>query len=271
MQPRGPGFLGGKYNYTYVTDTESGPASLQRPGQVTREEYEQRLRLLAEFSQPFVGNRKSDSLVQDYVGASDQGWEMMGEKLQSAFTVREEPADLRQMYGDEFGQRLLLSRRLVERGVRFVECSFNLRFMNGSGWDAHAFAQKRVHLLIRQLDRALVALIEDLDRRKMFDRTLVVVATEFGRPPEFDGSGGRGHQSDAFSMVMFGGGVRGGNVVGETDEFGRRVVQRKISIPDLHATVFRTLGIAHDKHLMTPDNRPIPITDFGAPVVELFA
>lgn len=270
MQPRGPGFLGGKYSYIYITDTEAGPAGLQRPMGLSVEEYERRVKLLREFSRPYLERERETPEVQAYAAVAEKGFDMMGRKFQSAFSVKEEPATLREAYGEEFGQRLLLSRRLVENGIRFVECSFNLHFINGYGWDTHAFAQKRVHILIRQLDRALTTLIEDLDKRKMFDRTLVVVATDFGRPPEFDGQGGRGHQCNAFSAVMFGGGIRGGRVIGATDHLGKEIVDRPVSIPDLHATIYRALGIDAEKHLFTPDKRPVPITDFGKPVEELF-
>jgi uncharacterized protein (DUF1501 family) len=271
MQPRGPGFLGGKHNYIYITVTEAGPAGLQRPAGLSPDDYDHRVSLLKEFSKPYLERERDTPAVQAYAAVTDKGFEMMGRKFQRAFSVKEEPAALREAYGEEFGQRLLLSRRLVENGIRFVECSFNLHFINGYGWDTHAFAQKRVHILIRQLDRALTALVEDLDKRKMFDRTLIVVATDFGRPPDFDGQGGRGHQCDAFSGVMFGGGIRGGRVIGATDRLGKQIVERPVSIPDLHATVHRALGIDPGKHLLTPDNRPVPITDFGKPVDELFA
>ena len=271
MQPRGPGFLGGKYNYIYVTDTEAGPAGLQPPKGLSLEEYEERVRSLKELSQPYLEEQSGTPQVQAYAGVTNKAFEMMGRKFQTAFSVKEEPASLREAYGEEFGQRLLLSRRLVENGIRFVECSFNLHFINGYGWDTHAFAQKRVHIIIRQLDRALTTLVEDLQKRKMLDRTLVVVATDFGRPPEFDGQGGRGHHSAAFSAVLLGGGVKGGRAVGVTDKLGKEIVERRISIPDFHATMHRALGIDWDNHLLTPDSRPVPITDFGKPVEELFA
>ena len=88
---------------------------------------------------------------------------------------------------------------MTENGVRFAEVSFNLNFINGTGWDTHNAGQKNQHILIDQLDQALTALITDLEKRKRLDKTLIVVATEFGRPPEFDGGGGRGHYSKAFS------------------------------------------------------------------------
>lgn len=269
MQPRGPGFLGGKANYLYITDTEAGPEGLQIPKGLTQDEYAARRKDLEVFSADFRSRHENDKPITDYMAVAAHGFEMMDPKFQSAFTVTEEPAALREAYGGEFGQRLLLSRRLVERGVRFVECSFNIKFVNGYGWDTHAFAQKRVHLIIRQLDRALNVLIDDLDKKKMFDRTLIVLATEFGRPPEFDGQGGRGHQASVFSGVLFGGGIRGGKVVGTSDELGRTPRERPVSIPDFHATIHQAMGIAPDKHLMTPDGRPVPVTDYGTPVAEI--
>ncbi len=271
MQPRGPGFLGGENSYVYVTDVEAGPAVLQVPRGTSPAEYADRVAVLKEFSQIGFEEHPGSATGKAYASTMSKAFEMMSEKFQHAFSVKDERADLREAYGEEFGQRLLLSRRLVENGIRFVECSFNLHFINGYGWDTHAFAQERVHLLIRQLDRGLSVLIEDLDRRGMFDRTLVVVATEFGRPPEFDGQGGRGHHSKAFSAILFGGGVGGGRVIGATDHLGREIVDRPISIPDFHATIHRALGIDPDKHLITPDSRPVPITDFGKPVEEFFA
>src|SRR5690606_11419782 len=111
------------------------------------------------------------------------------------FDLNSESDSLRSTYGDEFGQRCLLARRLVQSGVRFVEVSFNLNFINGTGWDTHNDGQLNQHILIDQLDQALAALVDDLERCQRLDRTLIVVATEFGRPPEFDGGGGRGHYS----------------------------------------------------------------------------
>jgi len=149
----------------------------------------------------------------------------------------------RERYGSPFGQRCLLARRLMESGTRFVEVAYDLNFKNGTGWDTHRHGLANQHLLIEDLDQALSALIEDLQRRRLLDETLIVMATEFGRPPEFDGQGGRGHQSEAFSVALFGGGLKTGQAIGSTDEFGRRVSDRGISIRDFHATILASLGI----------------------------
>lgn len=270
MVPRGPGFLGGKYGYLYVLNTEEGPAGLQPAFGRTLQDHQRREALLGGLSESFYAKKASEPLVEAYEAVTRQGFGMMNEKFLSMFTVKNEPDSLKEAFGEEFGQRCLLSRKLVQGGVRFVECSFNLHFINGYGWDAHAFAQKRLHLVIEQLDRGLSMLLQDLDQNKLLDRTLVVLATEFGRPPEFDGQGGRGHQSKGYSILFAGGGVQGGKVIGRTDEIGGAVVDRPVTIPDLHATLYQALGIDLETHLAAPGGRPVPITDFGNPVSELF-
>ncbi len=154
--------------------------------------------------------------------------------------------------------------------MRFVEVSSNLNFVNGTGWDTHNEGQLKQHELIEELDQALSTLIVDLEKHKLLDRTLIVVATEFGRPPEFDAGGGRGHHSKAFSCLLAGGGLKTGQVVGVTDELGRLLVERPVSVPDLHATIHWALGIDPAKELYAGD-RPVPITDGGVPVREVFA
>ena len=188
----------------------------------------------------------------------------------SVFNLAEESSSLREAYGGEFGQRCLLARRLVGAGVRFVEVSFNLNFLNGSGWDVHQQGILKQHLLIRDLDRGLAALIQDLEKHKQLDRTLIVVSTEFGRPPEFDSQGGRGHQSLAFSCLLAGGGLRTGQVVGETDELGKTAVTPAIEVPDLHATIHAALNIDPAKVLYA-GKRPVPITDHGQVIQEVFS
>jgi len=270
MVPRGPGFLGGKYGYLYVLNTEEGPAGLQPAFGRTLQDHQRREALLGGLSESFYAKKASEPLVEAYEAVTRQGFGMMNEKFLSMFSVKNEPSSLKEAFGEEFGQRCLLSRKLVQGGVRFVECSFNLHFINGYGWDAHAFAQKRLHLVIEQLDRGLSMLLQDLDQNKLLDRTLVVLATEFGRPPEFDGQGGRGHQSKGYTILFAGGGIQGGRVIGRTDELGGAVADRPVTIPDLHATLYQALGIDFDTHLEAPGGRPVPITDFGNPVSELF-
>lgn len=267
---RGPGFLGAKHSYVYLTDTELGPAGLRRPTGLSDQRFDRRNELVSKLRQGYSEKHLDDERIQDYVAASDVGAKLAGPKFMSVFQLNSEPDSLRQEYGGEFGQRCLMARRLVESGVRFVEVSFNLNFINGTGWDTHNEGQLQQHVMIDQLDQALSALIRDLESRKRLDRTLVVVATEFGRPPEFDGGGGRGHQGRAFSGLLAGGGLKLGQAIGVTDELGRKIESRPVSIPDFHATIHYALGINPSEELYDGD-RPVPITDRGLPIAELFS
>ena len=267
---RGPGFLGAASGYLYLTDTKAGPAGLQRPGGVDLDRQARREKLLERIRRRFLGRNPNDARVRDYAAATARGLKLAGPKFMSVFDLKSESDALREAYGSEFGQRCLLARRLVESGVRFVEVAFNLNFINGTGWDTHNEGQQQQHRLIDQLDQAFATLITDLEKRRRLDRTLIVIATEFGRPPEFDRGGGRGHYSKAFSVVLAGGGLKTGQAVGTTDELGRKILDRPVSIPDLHATIYRTLSIDPAKELYD-GVRPVPITDRGRAVGELFA
>lgn len=265
---RGPGFLGAKYGYIYLTDTSAGPTGLTPPADITPPRLDRRENLLESLRSDFQAMHPDDQAVADYVAASRDAHRLAGPAFRHVFQLDDEPASLRQAYGGEFGQRCLLARRLVESGVRFVEVAHNLNFLNGTGWDTHNQGQLHQHELIGELDSALSALIDDLEQRQRLDKTLIVVATEFGRPPEFDAGGGRGHQSGAFSALLAGGGLRTGQAVGGTDDLAKTIVDHPVSIPDLHATIHCALGINPEKEL-NADGRPVPITDHGEPVQRL--
>ena len=155
--------------------------------------------------------------------------------------------------------------------MRFLEVSHNLNFLNGTGWDTHNAGQLKQHELIQELDKAFATLVLDLEKHKLLEKTLIIINTEFGRPSGFDGGGGRGHQSKAFSVVLAGGGLKGLGAVGRTDELCRRIVERPVSVPDLFATACCALGIDPSREMKAPGDRPVPITDVGEPVRELFA
>jgi hypothetical protein len=267
---RGPGFLGSRAGYLYLTDTSQGPAGLSRPEGVSDERQSRREKALAAMREGASESRlEHDGRVHDYAAAVEQSLKLSGPEFNRVFHLAEEKADLRQQYGGEFGQRCLLARRLVERGVRFIEVSHNLNFLNGTGWDVHNGGILKQHELIDELDTAMAALIQDLERRRLLDKTLIVVSTEFGRPPEFDSGGGRGHHAQAFSCVLAGGGLRHRGAYGQSDELARKAVSDPVSVPDLFATMHATLGIDYTKNLYDGD-RPVPITDGGKPIAELF-
>ena len=262
---RGPGFLGQKAGYVYLTDTAAGPAGFTRPADVGEERATARRRLLDATGR----DSPTGSAVAEYETAQAEALRLAGPAFLKHFDLTTEPAKLREGYGGEFGQRCLLARRLTEAGVRFVEVSHNLNFLNGTGWDVHNDGINNQHLLVREMDAALSALIRELEARKRLDKTLIVVATEFGRPPEFDAGGGRGHQGSAFTLVLAGGGLRHRGAYGTTDETGKRIAADPVSIPDFHATIHAALGIDPAKELHDGP-RPVPITDGGMPIPALF-
>lgn len=264
---RGPGFLGAKAGYLYLTDTGQGPAGLSRPEAISAARQSRRQALLEELRS--AQSEVADERLRDYDNAISESIKLSGTEFMRSFALGEEPGDLRTRYGGEFGQRCLLSRRLIERGVRFVEVSHNLNFLNGAGWDVHNSGILQQHALIQELDTAMSALIMDLESHRLLDKTLIVITTEFGRPPEFDSGGGRGHQGTAFTCVLAGGGLKHCGAYGQTDELGKKIVADPVSVPDLFATVHAALGIDYAANLYDGD-RPVPITDMGQPIAALF-
>lgn len=263
---RGPGFLGAKGGYVYLVDTESGPAGFSRPEDVTPARVRRRLELL----EPLTSRIPKGSVIEQYKAAQAEAMRLASPEFMRHFRLKDEPADLRNAYGGEFGQRCLLARRLVQAGVRFIEVSHNLNFINGTGWDTHNEGQQNQHLLIKELDIALSALITDLERKGILDKTLVAIGTEFGRPASYDGRGGRGHQGSCFSLLLAGGGLKHQGAYGVTDELSKKIVENPVSVPDFHATIHAALGI-NPAHELFDGSRPVPITDQGKPVEALFA
>lgn len=258
---RGPGFLGAKSGFIYLTDTRTGPAGFTRHADVDSLRAAERLALLEPLQQRFP----ADSVPADYRAAQAEALRLAGPGFMRHFDLKSEPGSVRQRYGGEFGQRCLLARRLVQAGVRFVEVSHNLNFVNGTGWDTHNAGQQQQHVLIRELDTAFSALIEDLKNQRLLDKTLIVIGTEFGRPSAFDSGGGRGHQGTAFTLVLAGGGLRHCGAYGVTDALSKTCEESPVSIPDFHATIHTALGI--DPHAELLDgSRPVPITDGGRPI-----
>ncbi len=265
---RGPGFLGAKHGYLYLVDTNQGPVGLSRPAGITSARQSRREAFLQTLRENSAVTE--DAQLLDYDAAIQQSLKLSGPEFNRVFQLDKEPAELRESYGGEFGQRCLLSRRLVEQGVRFIEVSHNLNFLNGAGWDVHNKGILQQHKLIQELDTAIATLITDLEAKRLLDKTLIVISTEFGRPPEFDSGGGRGHQGSAFTCVLAGGGLSHRGAWGETDELSKRIISQPVGVPDLFATIFAAVGIDYGKNLYDGD-RPIPITDRGRPIAALFS
>ena len=199
----------------------------------------------------------------------------MAYKMQSSdpdlIDLSNESQETMDMYGVEsngsnIGRNCLLARRLVEKGVRFIE-------VNDGGWDTHDDNFGRLADKTVPLDQALSALIGDLDERGLLDDTLIVLATEFGRTPtiQTERNNGRNHYPQAFSCLLAGGGVKGGYVHGKTDEEGREVIEDLVTVPDFNATIGHAMGLPLDKKVMSPEMRPFTVGDKGQPVLKVFS
>ncbi|MDG1897892.1 MAG: DUF1501 domain-containing protein [Fuerstiella sp.] len=265
---RGPGFLGQQAGFVYMTDLETGPAGLARPADIATARQRRREQVLSAVRNAGRERFENDRLFAEYDAAVGESLKLAGPEFMKVFDLSTESDDLRNDYGEGFGQRLLASRRMCEAGVRFIEVSHNMNFRNGTGWDTHNGGQLNQHLLIQELDQALAAMIRDLESRSMLDKTLIIINSEFGRPAQFDSGGGRGHHSKCFSMVLAGGGLRHCGGYGVSDELAMKPVENAVGVPDAFATILAAMQIDHAKNLFDGD-RPVPITDQGHPIASL--
>ncbi len=260
----GAGFLGVQ-NGPFVLQRAGGlPADARLPGGVDRARFERRRALLDEMDARFAretGDAKVEGRRQLYAKAVRL---MQAPKL-DAFDLATETEATKRAYGDtDFGRGCLVARRLVERGVKFVEVVLD-------GWDTHQNDFERTKGLMGTLDPALAALVDDLGARAMLATTLVACMGEFGRTPRINANDGRDHWPQAWSAVLAGGGVRGGVVHGATDEDGAKVAGPATGVPDLLATMAAQLGLDPGHTEMSPAGRPISVTDGGAPIRALLA
>lgn len=279
----GPGFLGPKHAPLVVGGSAASVqaaiqnnvrASLQvknidLPGDVTREQADARLGLLHTLENGFASERPS-VVVDSHRTAYDAAVRMMTSPSISAFELSEEPDGVRDRYGrNQFGQGCLLARRLVERGVPFVEVSLNGANGNNSfAWDTHRQNFPNVRRLCETLDPAWSSLLEDLRDRRLLETTQVIWMGEFGRTPRVNRNAGRDHYPAAWSMALCGGEIRGGQVVGKTTPDGMRVADRPVTTVDLLATICRALGVDSNEHNMSNVGRPIPLVDPEARPIE---
>ncbi|MDF1824098.1 MAG: DUF1501 domain-containing protein [Verrucomicrobiales bacterium] len=267
---RGPGFLGPEAGFIYSTDIRSGPAGLARPKWLSSNRVARREEILAAVrkggAERFAGDRK----FSEYDAALKESLRLSGPDFMKVFNLDSESADLRNAYGSEFGQRCLLARRLFQAGVRFVEVSYSDNFKNGTGWDTHNDGQLKQHLLIQDLDSAISTMITDLDSNGLLEKTVILVNSEFGRPGNFDSGGGRGHQSKVFTNVIAGGGLNHRGAWGASDGISEEIVDKPVSVPDFFATTLAAMRIDPGEYLYDGD-RPVPTTDSGNPIAELFS
>ena len=234
---------------------------LSMPRGVEEERFARRRSALEAVNHYFANKDKSDS-VQAMSTFYDRAYSLISsQKAREAFDISQEDNGLRDRYGrNQAGQRMLMARRLVESGVRMVTLTYG-------GWDHHANITPSMKRLMPALDQGVAALISDLDSRGLLERTLVMVTSEFGRTPRINPDAGRDHWPRAFSVMLAGGGTKGGLFYGMTNPTASDVEEDPVSHADLATTMYHLLGINAESELMAPGDRPIEIVD-GGKVVE---
>ena len=202
---------------------------------------------------------------------------MTSEKAREAFDLTKEPEKVRERYGmTRFGQCCLLARRLVEAGVRFVTLNTFITVFDEITWDIHGSKpftsiQGMKDIVAPMYDQGYSALIEDLHQRGMLDSTMVACLAEFGRTPKVNPAGGRDHWPQCWTVYFAGGGVKGGRIIGKSDDIGAYPTERPVKPSEIVGTIFHGLGFELDAHLPGPSGRPFPLVDFGTrPITELF-
>jgi arylsulfatase A-like enzyme len=268
-------FLPGSYQGTYVdtqfTQVDKLIANI-RNRTITSKEQRRQLDLIQAMNRLHAERRQNESALQARIQSFELAYRMQTEAA-DAFDVSKEPKHILDAYGPgEQARSLLLARRLVERGVRFVQVSHG----PVQPWDSHENIAKEHQRLADQCDRAIAALFADLKRLGLFESTLIIWGGEFGRTPtvELPSAGnattptGRDHNHWGFTVWLAGGGVKGGQAVGATDEFGYKAVENPIHVHDLHATILHLLGFDHEKFTYRYAGRDFRLTDVHGKVVK---
>lgn len=260
----GAGFMEAEFSPLPIGDPTAGLQNSKLARGLTQTQFDNRLALSNSLDLEFR-NRFNQKKVRSYNDAYDDAVRLMTSEELEAFNIYREPEPVRMAYGDNpFGQGVLLARRLVENDVRFVEVSLG-------GWDTHQSNFVRVPERADILDRALGTLLGDLEDRGILDETLVVVASEFGRTPKINQNAGRDHYPKAFSGLIAGGGLQGGQVYGSTDSTGEEVEDDFLSVPDFNATIAYGLGLPLRKIVKSASRRPFTVAHKGNPITKVYS
>jgi hypothetical protein len=265
----GSGYLSSKYAPFSLGSDPANPGfsvqDLTLPGGINDKRFTTRKSILETVNDHFAAKEKSDN-----ISAMDtfyqQAYAMISSpKAKEAFNINAEAANLRDGYGrNAAGQRMLMARRLVEAGVRFVSLTYG-------GWDMHGSIKAGMGGQLPAFDQAFAMLISDLQQRGLLDSTLVMVSSEFGRTPKINATAGRDHWPKVFSIVLAGGGIKKGLIYGTSDATASEPEDDPLDVDDMAQTVYHCIGIAGGKALMSPGNRPQRIVDGGKPRKDLLA
>lgn len=260
------GFLPAVYQGTYIDPQHTQIDKLIahiRNTHASRADQRRQLDLLHELEGEYQRQRGNDSAFEARLQAFELAYRMQIEAA-DAFDTRLEPAHIQALYGEGVHARqTLIARRLVERGVRYVQ----LWHGAGQPWDSHANLEADHRKYAREIDQPIAALLTDLKQRGMLEDTLVIWGGEFGRTPTTQGSNGRDHNAYGFTLWLAGAGVRAGTTFGATDEFGFRAVQNKVHVHDFHATLLHLLGFDHERLTFRYAGRDFRLTDIHGEVI----
>ncbi|HTQ32160.1 MAG TPA: DUF1501 domain-containing protein [Opitutaceae bacterium] len=261
-------FLPGVFQGTTVNvQAQSVPQMIQniRNQYLPPREQRRQMEFVRQLDELHAANLQREAAFETRLQSFETAFRMQAAAT-DAFDINKEPEAVRTAYGaTPQGKQLLIARRLVERGVRFVQVWHD-------GWDHHQDLQEKLSQKAAEIDRPLAALMTDLKQRGLLDSTLVIWGGEFGRKPTRDRNGyenpGRDHNAKAFTTWLAGGGIKGGTVYGETDEFGAAAIKDKVHVHDLHATILRCLGFDHTKLTYRFNGRDFRLTDVAGSVVQ---
>jgi hypothetical protein len=246
---------------------------LNPPAEISTERQRQKLDYINQLNRDHLARRQGDTELEARISSYELAFQMQSHAPE-AVDLTQETQETHEAYGlndkrtKGFGQNCLLARRLVERGVRFIQ----LYSGSGSKWDAHAKIEQNHTEHCGATDRPIAALLRDLKQRGLLDETLVVWGGEFGRTPMSEKGDGRDHNPYGFTMWMAGGGVRGGQVIGATDDFGMHAIERPVHVHSLHATILAALGLDHTELIYKLQGRPERASvNEGEVITEVFA
>jgi len=269
------GFLPGVYQGTYIDPSNTRVEKLIehiKNNFTTQPQQREQLDLLQQLNQKHLRGREDDAQLESRIQSFELAYRMQIDAT-DAFDISKEPESTRAMYGDGvYARQVLIARRLLERGVRFIQ----LYHGAGQPWDNHDDIAEGHRNLARESDQPIGALLKDLKQRGMLEDTLVIWGGEFGRTPTVElptpganagKKNGRDHNHYGFSMWMAGGGVKGGQAYGATDEFGFKAEQNPVHVHDLHATILRLLGFDHTKLTYRYAGRDFRLTDVYGNIV----
>ncbi|MEZ5432461.1 MAG: DUF1501 domain-containing protein [Verrucomicrobiales bacterium] len=269
----GNGFMPAVYQGVEFNSDGTPIKYLDNPKDVDRQRQRDKLDVFTSLNREFNASRASNTELDARIRGFELAYQMQAE-APGAVDLKKETAATKKLYGMDqketavFGRNCLLARRLVENGVRFVQ----LYSGAGSKWDSHAGIEAKHSSLCHSVDQPIAGLLADLKARGMLDETLVIWGGEFGRTPMSEKGDGRDHNPTGFTMWMAGGGVKGGMTYGETDDWGYKVVDRKVEMHDLHATMMHLMGLDHTKITFRYSGRDMRLTDvFGNVIKDILA